>query len=111
MISPKGRQVYDDDSDVNFCWQEYLSETGSRAAPSHCFRQSAEPPKNEFEMDHKLEALDPRQGCLTHMLTGHRCTGGGKFWGSGGKTGIIKNGLGGKGVNHLLPPCPCTKLA
>ncbi len=53
-------QVYDDDSDVNFCWQEYLGETSSRAAPSHCFRQSAEPPQNEFQVDHKLEALDPR---------------------------------------------------
>ncbi len=60
-ISPRGRQVYDEDSDVDFSWPEYLTETGSRGAPAHCFRQSApEPPRNEFESEQKLEALDPR---------------------------------------------------
>ncbi len=63
LSSPKSRQsVYDEDGDgdVDFNWPEYLQETGAKAAAAHCFRQSAEPPPNEFASDCKLEALDPR---------------------------------------------------
>ena len=50
----------DDDGDPAFNWAEYLEETSAVAAPAHCFKQSPTPPKNEFEIDSKLEALDPR---------------------------------------------------
>ncbi|XP_075051182.1 sex comb on midleg-like protein 2 isoform X2 [Mixophyes fleayi] len=43
-----------------FNWNEYLKETGSVAAPAHCFRQSRTPPSNDFKVRMKLEAHDPR---------------------------------------------------
>uniref|UniRef100_A0A670IFG9 Scm polycomb group protein like 2 n=1 Tax=Podarcis muralis TaxID=64176 RepID=A0A670IFG9_PODMU len=43
-----------------FNWDNYLKETGSLAAPSHCFRQSRVPPSNDFKVGMKLEAHDPR---------------------------------------------------
>nr|CAD7415286.1 unnamed protein product [Timema poppensis] len=43
-----------------FDWDSYLKETNSIAAPITCFKQSEEPPKNEFTVGMKLEALDPR---------------------------------------------------
>lgn len=43
-----------------FSWTSYLAETRSVAAPAHCFKQSIEPPKNDFQVNDKLEALDPR---------------------------------------------------
>ncbi|XP_053162625.1 sex comb on midleg-like protein 2 isoform X2 [Hemicordylus capensis] len=43
-----------------FNWENYLKETGSLAAPSHCFRQSRIPPSNDFKVGMKLEAHDPR---------------------------------------------------
>ncbi|XP_044297767.1 sex comb on midleg-like protein 2 isoform X2 [Varanus komodoensis] len=43
-----------------FNWDNYLKETGSIAAPSHCFRQSRIPPSNDFKVGMKLEAHDPR---------------------------------------------------
>nr|XP_056718039.1 sex comb on midleg-like protein 2 isoform X2 [Euleptes europaea] len=43
-----------------FSWENYLKETGSLAAPSHCFRQSRIPPTNDFKVGMKLEAHDPR---------------------------------------------------
>ena len=50
-------QVFDNESDVNFSWPKYLSETGSKSAPTYCFRQSTDPPRNEFEKGDKLEVL------------------------------------------------------
>ncbi|XP_042190184.1 polycomb protein SCMH1 isoform X2 [Callorhinchus milii] len=44
----------------HFNWDEYLKETGAVSAPSHCFRQPRSPPTNEFKIDMKLEAQDPR---------------------------------------------------
>ncbi|XP_053310852.1 sex comb on midleg-like protein 2 [Spea bombifrons] len=44
----------------SFNWDEYLKETGSVAAPSHCFRQFRTPPSNDFKVGMKLEAHDPR---------------------------------------------------
>uniref|UniRef100_A0A803SRW2 Scm polycomb group protein like 2 n=1 Tax=Anolis carolinensis TaxID=28377 RepID=A0A803SRW2_ANOCA len=43
-----------------FNWDDYLKETGSVAAPLHCFRQSRIPPSNDFKVGMKLEAHDPR---------------------------------------------------
>ncbi|XP_077199250.1 sex comb on midleg-like protein 2 isoform X5 [Paroedura picta] len=43
-----------------FSWDDYLKESGSIAAPSHCFRQSRIPPTNDFKVGMKLEAHDPR---------------------------------------------------
>ncbi|CRK98127.1 CLUMA_CG011495, isoform A [Clunio marinus] len=43
-----------------FDWKEYLKETGSVPAPSECFKQALNPPKNEFKIGMKLEAVDPR---------------------------------------------------
>jgi len=63
LVSPKAadRQANDgEDSDVEFNWNDYLADTGSKAAPAHCFKQSSTPPKNEFALSSKLEALDPR---------------------------------------------------
>ena len=56
----------DDDEDEedaelsNFSWKDYLEKTGAKAAPPYCFKQSPDPPQNEFNIDEKLEALDPR---------------------------------------------------
>ncbi|XP_053563368.1 sex comb on midleg-like protein 2 [Bombina bombina] len=44
----------------DFNWDDYLKETGSVAAPLHCFRQSKIPPSNDFKVGMKLEAHDPR---------------------------------------------------
>lgn len=43
-----------------FDWTEYLRESGSVPAPAECFKQAVVPPKNEFKIGMKLEALDPR---------------------------------------------------
>ncbi|XP_075709077.1 sex comb on midleg-like protein 2 isoform X4 [Rhinoderma darwinii] len=43
-----------------FNWDEYLKETGAFAAPSLYFRQSRNPPSNEFKIGMKVEAHDPR---------------------------------------------------
>ena len=37
-----------------------FSETRSQPAPASCFKQALEIPKNEFQIDEKLEAVDPR---------------------------------------------------
>uniref|UniRef100_A0A6J0TBC8 Sex comb on midleg-like protein 2 isoform X2 n=1 Tax=Pogona vitticeps TaxID=103695 RepID=A0A6J0TBC8_9SAUR len=49
---------YEDEEYFN--WDNYLKETGSIAAPAHCFRQSRIPPSNDFKVGMKLEAHDPR---------------------------------------------------
>ncbi|ESN92480.1 hypothetical protein HELRODRAFT_115837 [Helobdella robusta] len=43
-----------------FDWDEYLKESGEKAAPHSCFKQSIIPPVNEFKVGMKLEASDPR---------------------------------------------------
>ena len=43
-----------------FVWDEYLEETGGVPAPKSCFKQSDSPPSNDFEVNTKLEARDPR---------------------------------------------------
>ncbi|GCC27503.1 hypothetical protein chiPu_0005927 [Chiloscyllium punctatum] len=47
-------------SNEHFNWDEYLKENGEVPAPSHCFKQPRTPPTNEFKIDMKLEAQDPR---------------------------------------------------
>ncbi|KAK1167805.1 sex comb on midleg-like protein 2 isoform X1 [Acipenser oxyrinchus oxyrinchus] len=44
----------------SFSWDEYLKETGATPSPSHCFKQSRNPPSNDFKISMKLEAHDPR---------------------------------------------------
>ncbi|XP_067896492.1 polycomb protein SCMH1 isoform X5 [Heterodontus francisci] len=44
----------------HFNWDDYLKQNGEIPAPSHCFRQPRTPPSNEFKIDMKLEAQDPR---------------------------------------------------
>ncbi|XP_058130520.1 polycomb protein Scm [Anopheles coustani] len=52
-----------------FDWTEYLRETGSVPAPAECFKQAIAPPKNEFKISMKLEALDPRNITSTCIAT------------------------------------------
>ncbi|XP_058855830.1 polycomb protein SCMH1-like isoform X1 [Acipenser ruthenus] len=53
----------------HFSWDKYLKETGSSAAPAHCFRQCLTPPVNEFKSGMKLEAQDPRNTTSTCIAT------------------------------------------
>ncbi|XP_013401178.1 polycomb protein Scm isoform X2 [Lingula anatina] len=53
----------------NFSWEEYLKETGDTPAPHSCFKQSPIPPKNEFKLNMKLEANDPRNLTSTCIAT------------------------------------------
>uniref|UniRef100_A0A182MDC3 SAM domain-containing protein n=1 Tax=Anopheles culicifacies TaxID=139723 RepID=A0A182MDC3_9DIPT len=52
-----------------FDWSEYLRESGSVPAPAECFKQAIAPPKNEFQIGMKLEALDPRNITSTCIAT------------------------------------------
>lgn len=52
-----------------FDWDLYLKETSSTAAPVECFKQHEEPPKNDFKIGMKLEALDPRNVTSTCIAT------------------------------------------
>ncbi|KAF7266382.1 hypothetical protein GWI33_020281 [Rhynchophorus ferrugineus] len=52
-----------------FDWDEYLQETNSAAAPQNCFKQSMNPPPNDFKIGMKLEALDPRNLTSTCIAT------------------------------------------
>ncbi|XP_040160221.1 polycomb protein Scm [Anopheles arabiensis] len=52
-----------------FDWSEYLRESGSVPAPAECFKQAQIPPKNEFKINMKLEALDPRNITSTCIAT------------------------------------------
>ncbi|XP_014476649.1 PREDICTED: polycomb protein Scm isoform X2 [Dinoponera quadriceps] len=52
-----------------FDWDNYLKETNSKAAPIECFKQHEVPPTNEFKINMKLEALDPRNVTSTCIAT------------------------------------------
>lgn len=52
-----------------FDWDLYLKETKSTAAPVECFKQHEVPPTNEFKINMKLEALDPRNLTSTCIAT------------------------------------------
>ncbi|XP_070620102.1 polycomb protein SCMH1 isoform X6 [Erythrolamprus reginae] len=53
----------------HFAWDKYLKETCSIPAPAHCFKQSYDPPSNEFKISMKLEAQDPRNTTSTCIAT------------------------------------------
>ncbi|XP_011555628.3 polycomb protein Scm [Plutella xylostella] len=53
----------------SFDWTEYLKETNSVPAPQECFKQAPVPPVNDFKVDMKLEALDPRNLTSTCIAT------------------------------------------
>lgn len=67
-FSPKSPK--EDLSDLNFLWDDYLKECGSEIAPTSCFMQAVEPPHNEFELESKLEAKDPRSqsNCIATVV-------------------------------------------
>jgi len=58
------------DSETLFSWKDYLKETNSTAAPPSSFKQSVEPPENEFVIGSKLEAQDPRSqmACIATVI-------------------------------------------
>ncbi|XP_053942233.1 polycomb protein SCMH1 isoform X2 [Cuculus canorus] len=53
----------------HFTWDKYLKETCAIPAPAHCFKQSYTPPANEFKINMKLEAQDPRNTTSTCIAT------------------------------------------
>ncbi|MPC27843.1 Polycomb protein SCMH1 [Portunus trituberculatus] len=54
---------------AEFKWEDYLLETNSVPSPAKCFKQHKIPPKNEFKIGMKLEALDPRNLTSTCIAT------------------------------------------
>ncbi|XP_068222661.1 polycomb protein Scm isoform X2 [Palaemon carinicauda] len=54
---------------AEFNWDIYLKETSTVPAPAKCFKQHKVPPKNEFRIGMKLEALDPRNLTSTCIAT------------------------------------------
>ncbi|XP_039754917.1 polycomb protein Scm [Pararge aegeria] len=53
----------------SFDWNDYMKETNSVAAPQDCFKQAPTPPVNDFKVNMKLEALDPRNLTSTCIAT------------------------------------------
>ncbi|XP_045522403.1 polycomb protein Scm [Pieris brassicae] len=53
----------------SFDWTEYMKETSSVAASDECFKQAPLPPVNDFKVNMKLEALDPRNLTSTCIAT------------------------------------------
>ncbi|XP_045769428.1 polycomb protein Scm [Maniola jurtina] len=53
----------------SFDWSDYMKETNSVAAPQECFKQAPTPPVNDFKVNMKLEALDPRNLTSTCIAT------------------------------------------
>ena len=55
---------------ANFEWTDYLNETGSEMAPMSNFMQAMSSPSNDFEIDSKLEAKDPRSqsNCIATVV-------------------------------------------
>nr|XP_045618397.1 polycomb protein Scm-like isoform X3 [Procambarus clarkii] len=54
---------------AEFTWEDYLTDTNSLPSPAKCFKQHKIPPKNEFKIGMKLEALDPRNLTSTCIAT------------------------------------------
>ncbi|XP_069126445.1 polycomb protein SCMH1-like [Argopecten irradians] len=57
---PVAKGIYHFETQGSFDWDKYLAETGSKPAPENCFKQSSTPPANEFKLNMKIEAVDPR---------------------------------------------------
>ena len=68
-LSPR-KSSSSSDSEPSFSWKDYLKETASTAAPPTFFKQSSEPPDNEFIVEAKLEAVDPRSqmACIATVI-------------------------------------------
>jgi hypothetical protein len=58
------------ESETSFSWKDYLKESKSTAAPPSFFKQSVDPPENEFVIASKLEAQDPRSqmACIATVI-------------------------------------------
>lgn len=54
---------------ASFSWTSYLKETKAVVAPDKCFKQNPEVPENEFALNMKLEAQDPRSSTSTCIAT------------------------------------------
>ena len=54
---------------AEFSWEEYLASENAKGAPIKCFKQHTEAPLNEFKVNMKLEALDPRNETSTCIAT------------------------------------------
>ncbi|KAK7077941.1 Zinc ion binding [Halocaridina rubra] len=54
---------------AEFNWEDYLKECSAVPAPPKCFKQHKVPPKNEFRIGMKVEALDPRNLTSTCIAT------------------------------------------
>ena len=69
-FSPKSPKEDLSDNNTNFNWPDYLKETCAEMAPTSCFMQAPQPPVNEFELDAKLEAKDPRSqsNCIATVV-------------------------------------------
>lgn len=68
-VSPAGSKGSYEIQSVSFSWEDYLKETEEKPAPENCFKQSREPPDNEFEAEMKLESADPRNLTSTCVAT------------------------------------------
>lgn len=66
---PPAADLNESTDDEDFSWSEYLVENNATAALASCFCQAAEPPANEFEVNHKLETIDPRNTTSTCLGT------------------------------------------
>ena len=68
-LSPR-KSSSSSDGESSFSWKDYLKETSSVAAPPSYFKQSPDPPENEFIIGAKLEAQDPRSqmACIATVI-------------------------------------------
>ncbi|CAL8073145.1 unnamed protein product [Calicophoron daubneyi] len=57
------------DSSSSFEWDDYLTKTSGHPADQKCFKQSADPPENKFEVGVILEAEDQRSAALDVQTT------------------------------------------
>lgn len=68
-VSPAGSKGSYEIQNTSFSWEDYLKETGEEPAPENYFKQSIDPPVNEFEAEMKLESADPRNLTSTCVAT------------------------------------------
>jgi hypothetical protein len=64
-----GRTSYHYETFSVFDWDDYLEEEGGKPAPAKYFKQSADPPENNFLPGMKLEARDPRNEASWSIAT------------------------------------------
>ena len=71
VVSPVQRKSSSSsESESSFSWRDYLKDFSAVAAPPAFFKQSPEPPENEFIIGGKLEARDPRSqmACIATVI-------------------------------------------